>query len=156
MENLPSGGYRPRGFSSFARMFGQMHHLAALGCPMPGRSAKLFLFDRIFNHCEREESVKSLRGKLQDGLERARRILEGMVPDSIVIMNKIFTMRPCSCGRSGNPAAGGPSNWSRASLDRRVTARTSTTRCSPVSAAAERSNPALSGKKAGGIILTKG
>lgn len=79
------------GKTTFARSIGQALFLAALGLPIPGREARLFLVDNICTHFEKSEDPENLRGKLEDDLVRMRRILESTSERSLIIINEMLS-----------------------------------------------------------------
>lgn len=79
------------GKTTFARTFGQLVYLAALGCPIPARSARLSLPDRLCSHFERAEQATDADGRLLAELERMRDILERATADTVLILNESFS-----------------------------------------------------------------
>lgn len=79
------------GKTTTARTFGQLYHLARLGCPVPGRDVRLFVCDQILTYFERKEELDTLAGKLQDELNRLREAFGRATPDSLLILNEMFS-----------------------------------------------------------------
>jgi DNA mismatch repair protein MutS len=84
-------GANQGGKTTFARSFGQLNLLAALGLPVPAAEANLPLCDRVFTHFETREDPSQQSGGLEDELFRVRAILERATERSVVILNEIFT-----------------------------------------------------------------
>lgn len=79
------------GKTTFARMIGQLAYLAALGCPVPARSARLTLPDRLTTHFERAEQATDADGRLLAELDRVRDTLDHATADSLLILNESFS-----------------------------------------------------------------
>lgn len=88
---LVISGPNQGGKSTAARTIGQLHHLAALGCPVPGSGVRIFLPDRVLTQFEREEQLDTLEGRLGSEVDRIHGLLEAATPRSVIILNEIFT-----------------------------------------------------------------
>ncbi len=85
---LVVSGPNQGGKTTFARMVGQLHHLACIGCPVPGTTARLQLCDRILTQFE---GTGAGTGRLEDDLRRLQRLLATATSDSLVILNEVFS-----------------------------------------------------------------
>lgn len=79
------------GKTTFARTFGQLHYLANIGCPVAGSKAKLFLYDKLLTHFEKEENLETHHSKFEEDLYSIHDILNRATTDSIIIMNEILS-----------------------------------------------------------------
>jgi DNA mismatch repair protein MutS len=79
------------GKTTFARTFGQLHYLGALGCSVPASRARVLLFDRLLTHFQQAEQPEALHGALEESLIRIHDILAQATSNSVIILNEIFT-----------------------------------------------------------------
>jgi hypothetical protein len=87
---LVVSGPNQGGKSTTARSFGQLHHLAAVGCPVAGTEASVFLVDRVLTHFEREESIETLEGRLGEDVQRIHQLLDEATGRSAIVLNELF------------------------------------------------------------------
>jgi len=78
------------GKTTFARAIGQLHHLAAIGCPVPAAAARVPLVDAVHTHFDRPENPADLAGRLEADLRRFQAILESLTGEGLLIMNDSF------------------------------------------------------------------
>lgn len=79
------------GKTTTARTFGQLHHLAAIGCPVPGSSARIMLCDQVLSEFEREEQLDDLAGRLGAEIERMHEFLGNATDRTVLVLNEVFS-----------------------------------------------------------------
>jgi len=79
------------GKSTTARAFGQLHHLAGIGCPVPGRTARVFLCDRVLTAFEREEQLDDLEGRLGAEIQRMHELIGQATGSTVLVLNEVFS-----------------------------------------------------------------
>lgn len=83
----PNGG----GKTTFARTIGQLHHLAMIGCPVPGQDVRLQICDHIFTCFGSREDTSTTSGRLESELVTVRNALAASTPMSLFILNEPFS-----------------------------------------------------------------
>lgn len=79
------------GKTTFARIMGQLHLIAATGAPVPARRARLPIVDTIHTIFERGENLQDLNGHLHDDLSRAHALLAEVTRSSLVLLNEVYS-----------------------------------------------------------------
>ncbi|MHB8958011.1 MAG: MutS-related protein [Candidatus Limnocylindrales bacterium] len=82
----PSQGGR----TSIARGLGQLHVLAAAGCPVPAASALVPLVDAVHTVFDRPERLDDPGGRLRGELRQVRALLDATTDTSLVVANEPF------------------------------------------------------------------
>jgi hypothetical protein len=88
---LVVSGPNQGGKTTTARIFGQLHHLASMGCPVPGRAVELPLADAVLTLFEREEQSDSLEGRLGTEIDRLHDLLDKATGRSAIVLNEVFS-----------------------------------------------------------------
>jgi hypothetical protein len=78
------------GKTTFARSIAQILFLSSIGCPVPCRTAEVFICDRLFTLFPKDEHPVSDMGKLKQDLQRLKPILAHATSRSLVIFNELF------------------------------------------------------------------
>lgn len=90
------------GKTTYARMVGQLQHLASVGCPVPATAARMPLVDRVLTHFPRQENRRSDVGALESELARMTGVIDAATSRSVVVMNESFSS---TTGRDGRVIA---------------------------------------------------
>jgi len=78
------------GKTTFARALGQLHHLAAAGCPVPAARAGVPLVDAVHTHFDRPEGLDDPGGRLETDLRHVGAVLDAATDRSLVLFNDTF------------------------------------------------------------------
>ncbi len=87
---LVISGPNQGGKTTMARVFGQLHHLAAIGCPVPGSQAQMYLCDRVLTVFERVERLDTLEGRLGAEVQRLHQMFDEATQRSVIVINEAF------------------------------------------------------------------
>ncbi|WFR66089.1 hypothetical protein P9139_13780 [Curtobacterium flaccumfaciens] len=79
------------GKTTTARIVGQLHHLAAIGAPVPATNVRIMLTDQILTQFERGEQLESLEGKLGEEVHALHDLLDAATDRTLIVLNEIFT-----------------------------------------------------------------
>ena len=83
-------GANQGGKSTLLRAIGSAQVLAQAGLFAPARELRLELRPRVYVHFGREEDRRLRRGRLEEELERMRRIIERIQPGDLLLANESF------------------------------------------------------------------